>query len=321
MRILADASLPELKIAFPAPFKMSTYHDDASLKRALNQHNILLCRSTLMVDVNLLQHHILDYLLTASSGRDHIHEADLGQTTIFDAKGANASAVADYVLSSFAYLKQHHHFEPKTIGIIGFGYVGKRVYAAFQRMGYQSLVFDPIEKPGKTTLNDIAKCDLVCIHANLHKPEPYPSYHLIDAAFLKQRTAQQAIINAARGDIVDEDALLKYHQGLYCTDVYSHEPNVHLAVLKHAVLCTPHIAGHTIEARSDIVRLLSQKLHEAYHLPAPTFPPHPRFPAAIHLNWERTVLAHYNPLPETQALKSGVPFVTLRKQHIRHGFD
>lgn len=314
MRMLADASLPELKIAFPAPFKLVPYADPTELEKLLPKASILLCRSTLKVNKELLRDAQLDVLMTASSGRDHVDEAYLTQRQIhlLDAKGANAPAVVEYVLSTLQHLKTHHHFYPQTAGIVGYGAVGSLVTAVLQSKGLKTLIYDPFKPIGQDDLNSLSACDVVCLHPNLHRAPPHPSYHLIDEAFLKQRPKHSAIINASRGQVVDETALLNHHQGLYCTDVFANEPHIHPDVVKQATLCTPHIAGHTIEAKLDIIRLLSQKLHAYYHLNPPIFQPH----SIIHQN------TPYNPYPETIALKKHpTAFEDLRKKHHRHQFD
>src|SRR5690554_546410 len=100
MKILADASLPGLLQAFPKPFQLTLYHELKEVPQLLSGKEILLCRSTLKIAEPLLKGHSLRYLATASSGTDHIDKAYLRANSIelFDAKGSNATAVADYVI-------------------------------------------------------------------------------------------------------------------------------------------------------------------------------------------------------------------------------
>jgi erythronate-4-phosphate dehydrogenase len=327
--LLADATLPNLDILFPTPFKLTQYHSIEELKQALPQQHILLCRSTLKVTADLLKNHQLNWVLTASSGRDHLDEPWLAahDIHILDAKGSNANAVVAYVLSCLSYLMLKQHFHPQTIGIIGYGEVGRRLFQRLSTLGFQVLTYDPLHLgPNHTELHQLAHCDLICLHANLHDTPPYPSIHLLDTHFLKQRQPHQAIINAARGGIVDETALLEHHQGIYCTDVFSNEPNIYPNVVHHATLCTPHIAGHTIEAKIDAVRQLSHQLHLQLGLTPPAFPPHSKRPQTQAYNtWQEALLSHYNPMLETQALKSSKhvkeTFIKLRKVHSRHEFE
>ena len=107
MKILADATLSNLDIAFPSPFQFFLYHNSEELSLLLSQADILLCRSTLKVDRTLLRYHCLQVVATASSGYDHIDVAYLKTQNIslMDANGSNAIAVGDYVLSVLAHLQ------------------------------------------------------------------------------------------------------------------------------------------------------------------------------------------------------------------------
>ncbi|MCX7115576.1 MAG: 4-phosphoerythronate dehydrogenase [Gammaproteobacteria bacterium] len=323
LNILADDTLPELDLAFPAPFHLTRYRNQTELQEALPDHTILLCRSTLKVNQSLLTSHHLDWVLTASSGRDHLDESYLAQqkTKILDAKGSNASAVVDYVLSSMAYLQIALAFEPKTIGIIGVGEVGQRLLERLTALGFTVLCFDPLREGFQSiAFERLVECCLVCLHANLHTSPPHPSYHLIQADFCAARSPHSAIINASRGNIIDETALLAHHKGLYCTDVYTNEPNPNPQIIQQATLCTPHIAGHTQEAKIEAVRQLSRQLHAELGLPCPLFPAYPTFPALKSRgDWQSTYLAIYNPIDETQRLKENKPFLALRAAHVRHG--
>lgn len=343
--LLADASLTELDLAFPPPFQLMRYQSRDELLALLPKANGLLCRSTLKVDRTLLQESTLSWLLTASSGRDHLDEPLLQakQIQVLDAKGANANAVGDYVLACLSDLILHRGFQPKRIAIIGYGEVGRRLYHRLCLLGFTVLTYDPMHPgPNHTEIAQFHTCDLICIHANLHHSPPFPSANLIDADFLKRCSQEQVIINAARGGLVNESVLLTYQKGIYCTDVFLNEPDINPDLVQYATLCTPHIAGHTIEAKMDAIRLLSQQLHRHFGLPAPHFPPHPKQLAPLSAqSWEALALAQYNPIYETNLLKSSCDgkhllttikprdvthplreaFLQLRAAHLRHGFE
>src|SRR6185437_13045641 len=106
MNILADANIPVLKAAFPLPFCLSTYSNHQEIPSLLANQDVLLCRSTLKVNQALLNHSTIRYVATASSGSDHLDLDYLQSRHIqaFDARGSNADAVGDYVISCLAYL-------------------------------------------------------------------------------------------------------------------------------------------------------------------------------------------------------------------------
>lgn len=316
MHILADATLPLLSEAFPPPFHLTRYHNATELQHALPHHRILICRSTLRVNQALLGHHRLAVVMTASSGRDHLDEPWLTQqgTVILDAKGSNAHAVVDYMVAILQNLQDVQALSPRTLGIIGMGAVGSRLYQRLQHLlpNLEISVYDPWRPElAQASLDAISRCEVICLHPNLHDRLPYPSFHLINQAFLEQCSPHTVIINASRGDVVHEEALLRAYPGIYCTDVFSHEPAPNPAIIKRALYCTPHIAGHTVEAKFIAIQQLSQQLHHHYQRPSPHFTPLPSGNSPT-----------YSPTLETQVLKAArdLPstFVTWRAAHYRH---
>ncbi|MDP3558771.1 MAG: NAD(P)-dependent oxidoreductase, partial [Legionellaceae bacterium] len=315
--LLADASVPHLEAAFPAPFHISRYQTLSDIPKLLPNQEILLCRSTTRIDANLLAKNTLRYVLTASSGTDHIDETFLAKQhiTLFDAKGSNAHAVVDYVLACMAYLQIKHDFIPHKVGIIGLGAVGSHLQNTLTQLKYSIITYDPLkalQNPHfkSASLDELYACDLLCLHANLHENSPYPSINLINASFLAQLPTNSAIINAARGGIINEAALLHSCKPLYyCTDVYLHEPTPNPEIIARAALCTPHIAGHTVEAKTRAILELSQKLHQAYQLRCPKevlTQLAQMKPSQMQLleKWQEPILQHWSPVLETQALKA-----------------
>jgi len=336
IKILADATLPDLNRLFPQPFALTTYDNFTQVTALLPEHDVLLCRSTLKVTEALLGTSPIQCVATASSGVDHI-DTDYLKTknlVLFDAKGANARAVADYVVSTLAFLRRIKPLTGIKAGVIGVGEVGSRVVSRLKAAGLDVICFDPLKEtqdPSQhySSLEELYVCDVLCVHANWHESHPFPSNRLINADFLKHLKPGVTLINASRGNIVDEDALLKTTAPItYCTDVYSNEPFVNEQIIHFATLCTPHIAGHSIEAKQDAVFLLSQKLHHHYGLtPCTTNSSigviHPIVSPGS--DWEEVVLSLYNPGIDTTCLKLAKDkkhaFLTRRNAHqFRHDY-
>ena len=335
IKILADASLPQLSICFPEPFALTCYQTPADIPSLIQGQNVLLCRSTLKVNSVLLQQSTLSFVATASSGIDHIDTQYLSQHKInlIDAKGCNANAVADYVLSCLASLISTHQLQGDTIGVIGVGCVGDVVAARTNALGFKTVLYDPPKAARDTTfqsaaLADLYRCDLICIHANLHMDTAYPSHHLIDQTFLSNLKPGTIIINAARGGIVDEKALLHFSSTVvYCTDVYENEPHINPDIIDMATICTPHIAGHSIEAKNNAIQQISYQLHQAYGLTLPFT--HTTKQTSLFANtsrWQSLTLSLYDPLHETRILKEKNhnlkdTFIAQRHAHqYRHDF-
>ena len=336
MKILVDATLPHLQTFFKAPFELTLYHTEKELLAHLPHHDILLCRSTLHVDQKYLHHTKIKYVATASSGSDHIDTQYLSSHNIklFDAKGCNATAVADYVVTILASLKQRGLSLGKRAGVIGYGAVGKKVVARLLALGFSVVIYDPVKARldstfSSCTLADLSSVDLLCIHANLHKEPPFPSYNLINAHFLQQLNSHAIIINAARGEIIDEKALLSHPKNFtFCTDVYAHEPSISSELINLSTLCTPHIAGHSIEAKINAVAIVAQAIHQHFNIVRTTSPTHtkPNAPLMLpNITWEAFALDRYNPMTDTLILKNASnkkeAFLKQRKAHQkRHDF-
>lgn len=336
IKILADNTLPHLSTWFSEPFHIDTYHSYQELIERLPHYEILLCRSTLQVTEALLTDCSIQCVATASSGIDHIDVNSLNRLGIkvLDAKGANAEAVADYVIASLAYLQQHHGITGNNVGVIGMGEVGSRVAKRLSYAGFNMFCYDPFKAMVNPDIaycqfEDLLDCDILCIHANLHAHAPYPSIHLIDAHFLKKMKPNIAIINASRGTIIHEKALLSLKKPiLYCTDVYESEPYINPDVIELATLCTPHIAGHTLEAKQAILIQISEKLHHHYGLDRPHTLNHPTplDPLFAHIPHHATeILSWYHPIHDTLQLKNApdkaVAFQKQRRYHVRHDFS
>jgi len=150
----------------------------------------------------------------------------------------------------------------KTIGIVGFGRIGQAV-ARRARLGFGMTVLFTSRGPVAEELvagtgavqrpldSLLAEADFI----SLHVPATPETRHLIDASRLRLMQRHAFLINTARGDVVDEDALIEALQagtiagaGL---DVYQREPSVPeaLVALPNVVLL-PHLGSATMESRS-----------------------------------------------------------------------
>lgn len=334
MNILADASLPNLELAFPAPFTLHYYEKNEDVLTHLKGIDVLICRSTLKIPRGFFAKHDLKFVATASSGSDHIDKRYLQEKGIilFDAKGSNANAVADYVVASVALLQKKGLLREGVAGVIGAGAVGSQVTQRLNAAGFKTFSYDPpkslTDKAYRScTLDDLYACHLLCIHAELQNNPPFPSLNLLDDAFFSRLSPGTVIINAARGGIVNEQDLLVREDLIYCTDVYANEPLIDKRVIDFSTLCTPHIAGHSIEAKHRAITMLSEKLHKAYSLTAPNFAFSASWlPLKVQDSWQDTILLLYDPAKETALLKSAKEieqqFLTIRRAHNRrHDFN
>ena len=155
--------------------------------------------------------------------------------------------------------------EGATLGILGFGRIGKRVCRKAQGFGMNVIYYDKFrakpeveEEFGVTYMEfDEVLKNADCI--SLHMPYIPENHHLFNAETFKKMKPTAYFVNCARGKIVDEQSLadaLKNHviKGA-ALDVFEDEPNVNPDLLNlDNVTLTPHIASLTMKARLGMCR-------------------------------------------------------------------
>ena len=328
--LLADALIPDIQKWFSNDFDIHFYHDEEELKDKIPQAVILICRSTIPINDKLIQNTQVQIVASASSGINHIdlHALKKANIVFLDAKGGNAPAVCDYMTAALAYLEKENILKQPKIAIIGFGHVGQKVSERFLHLGHTIGIYDPLSPPAEYQihLKNLHNYDLICLHPNYHHMPPHPSHHFISSEELHKLKEQVCIINASRGGVVDEKAILSSDfKGLYCADVFSHEPKMNPSIIERAMLATPHIAGHTVESRQRMTYMIAEKIYTFFNLTLPG-----EFKSLIKpiplskTQWREQVLDLYNPIEETKALKANpteLNFLELRKAHRRFEFN
>ncbi|TVR88656.1 MAG: D-2-hydroxyacid dehydrogenase [Spirochaetaceae bacterium] len=159
--------------------------------------------------------------------------------------------------------------QEKTLGIVGFGAIGRQVARVASALKMKILVFDPMQKPEPgidvefVELEDIfAQVDFLTLHCPL-TPQ---TKHLINAERLKRMKSTAYVINTSRGPLVNEAELfaaLKAGEiagaGLDVQEVEPATPDNPLFGLE-TVFMTPHIGWKTIESRQRLVELMAQNI-------------------------------------------------------------
>lgn len=162
-----------------------------------------------------------------------------------------------------------HELEGKTLGILGMGSIGLGVATRMQAFGMNVIYtnrhqLDAAHDASRHTkfveLPDLIKqSDVLTIHA----PLTDETHHLLGAEEFKQMKDSAYLINAARGPVIDENALLTALQNGELAgaalDVYEQEPNVADGFKQlDNVILTPHIGNATIEARDAMAKIVTQ---------------------------------------------------------------
>jgi len=265
MKILIDENMPYAEALFSQLGDVVLKAGRQMTAEDLIDVDALMIRSVTKVnDAFLKKANKLKFVGTATAGMDHVDQILLSDRGVFftAAPGCNKVGVAEYVLSSLMVLGQQNGFSifDKTIGIIGVGQVGSYLYDCLTGIGIKVLLNDPLKQlEGDcrhfTPLDELTESsDVITLHTPLTQSGDWPTYHLFDEERLNKLRANQILINAARGPVVDNQALkirLEQNDGFTAVlDVFEYEPEVDLSLLPLLAFATPHIAGYGLEGKA-----------------------------------------------------------------------
>ena len=275
MVIVCDQYIPFLveavQTAWPQVqiYPMKPEQIDAS---AVREADVLVIRTRTQVNEALLSGSRVRLVCTATIGFDHIDTAycDTHGIRWMSCPGCNAQAVCDYIeqaIEEFQILKSSNpqifkSSNPPAIGVVGVGHVGSLVAKMAERKGFKLLLNDPPKGIG-ISLDKIAKnCDIITFHV----PLVYSTRHLCDETFLSHCKPDALIINAARGGVVDEQALL--HSGHpFILDTWENEPNLNKEVLQSAFRASMHIAGYSVQGKRNATQMCLNSIANLFQLP------------------------------------------------------
>ena len=212
---------------------------------------------------------------------------------VFNAPFSNTRSVAELVLGEIIMLLrgiphknavQHrggweksaaHSYEArgKTLGIVGYGHIGTQIGVLAEHLGMSVLYYDIEPKLALGNARPVASLQALLGAADvvsLHVPETPATHNMIAAAQLAQMRLGSYLVNAARGTVVDIDALVaaldaKHLLGA-AIDVFPVEPKgnddpfVSPLTRFDNVILTPHIGGSTAEAQASIGAEVAVKL-------------------------------------------------------------
>lgn len=264
MKILVDENMPYAVELFSRLGTVQAVPGRPVPQDALNDADALMVRSVTKVNESLLTGKPVKFVGTATAGTDHVDDAWLAAQGIgfSAAPGCNAIAVVEYVFSSLLILAERDGFQlrDKTVGIIGVGNVGSRLNARLEALGVHTLLCDPPRAdrgdegefwPLEKLVTD---ADILTFHTPLNPSGPYATHHLVDADLLARLPADRILINACRGEVVDNAALLDALNGTKkltaVLDVWEPEPDLSLALLEKVAIGTAHIAGYSLEGKA-----------------------------------------------------------------------
>ncbi|EFI42679.1 MULTISPECIES: D-2-hydroxyacid dehydrogenase [Peptoniphilus] len=251
----------------------------------------------------------LKAIMVGSTGMNHVdvEYAKSKGIEVCNSPGLNANAVAELVIgkmletyrNSFQAIdevKNKHIWNKyrwigrevrnKTLGIIGFGAIGRRVAEIAHVLHMDVIAYDPFVKPENNPIEYVKIISLDEVIENsdiitLHVPLTPDTKDMLNAAAMERMKDGAVIINCARGGIVNEADLYKYIKngklgganldtladelgtgGLDSQDAHIESPLFEL----DRVFVTPHVGGSTIDAQDDIGRVVVQNVKKVFNL-------------------------------------------------------
>jgi len=264
VKILVDENMPYARELFSRTGEVLAVPGRPLPEAELQDASGLMVRSVTKVNAALLAGTPVKFVGTATAGTDHVDDGSLAAAGIAfsAAPGCNAIAVVEYVFSSLLLLAERDGFElrDRTVGIVGVGNVGGRLQKRLEAWGVKTLLCDPprADRGDQETFHTldelVAQADILTFHTPLFKDGPYKSWHLADMALLMALQPNTILINACRGPVVDNAALLevmKMRSDLSVVlDVWEPEPDLNLDLLDKVDIATAHIAGYTLEGKA-----------------------------------------------------------------------
>lgn len=253
MRILIDKYIPLIK-GLAEPYAMTEYLEPNEFTPAtVATADALIVRTRVKCNADLLEGSAVKFIATATIGYDHIDAEYCRKAGIAwrNAPGCNAVSVMNYIDAALHYTLPA--LTGKTIGIIGVGHVGSKVYERALGLGMRTLLSDPpLEQAGGsglsfTSLDEIAhEADVITFHVPLDST----TRHIANAEFFSKCKPDAIIINASRGAVLcTEDAIAASQK--FVIDCWEDEPDINRELLNKAVLATPHIAGYSLDGKAN----------------------------------------------------------------------
>ncbi len=265
MKIVCDKNMPYALEAFSTIGDVILVPGREISPADVKDAEILITRSTTNISADLLEGSVLRFYGSGVIGVDHIDFDYLEKAGIkwATAPGCNAVSVGNYVTAALLWLGGRYGFEleGRTIGVIGVGNVGKQVCRFCRALGMRIIANDP---PRQREIEDsdaqefvpletlLRESDFITCHVPLNNGGVDNTVHLIGAEQLAIAKDGVVLINAARGPVVDNQALLNVigkkvsHAVIDC---WEGEPAYRADVMAKVDLGTPHIAGHACEGK------------------------------------------------------------------------
>lgn len=294
---ITSQALETLKKGHEVRYEPEAYQDPQQLADAIKNTDALIVRNLTKVNSGLIEGaQKLKVVGRLGVGLENIDLPACAQRNIkvIPATGANAESVAEYVLgTSMALMRSYssatvdtlsgawprpkyskcHEIAGSTLGIVGFGSIGRVVAEKAFALGMKCIAYDPLVRDqaialsgGTVTLYPLETLLAESQIVSLHLPLLPETKGLFSADVLDNMQKGAFLINTARGGIVDETALAERLRsgrlGGAALDVFANEPAKELSHLLGVpnLILTPHIAGVTEESNARVSNMIAREV-------------------------------------------------------------
>lgn len=313
MKVIVDSTVPYVAERLPGNIDVLVLKGSDITPSVVRDADALVASTRLRVEAALLEGSSVRLVATGSIGMDHI-DTDWCETKgirVVNAPGCNAPAVVQYVVCSLR--KAGFDFKNQTLGVVGYGNIGSLLTRVVRQGGGRVAVCDPPRADAGNRdeeylpLEELLRVsDAVTFHVPKTTGGTYPTYHLLSADNIGMIRPAAVIVNASRGGVMDENAILKAENlriSPIIVDTWEGEPRVNTDLVERAFIASPHIAGYSLQGKQRAARSVLGAIGHTFDIPVSTdsladysFRTSP--PSLTSL------LASYNPVADSAVLKA-----------------
>jgi erythronate-4-phosphate dehydrogenase len=271
MKVLANRYLYNFREMLPQSVDMDLF-DPKQLPGNMSEYDALFVNTTTPLNKTTLPDTgNISFVATGSSGTDHMDLEYLSSKGIStgDAKGCNAVAVAEYVLTATLVFLETEKMTASElkVGIIGVGAVGTEVARLFTRFSIPHVLYDPPREKrdpefSSSYFDELKECNMLTFHTPLTDSGQYPTRHILNKSWF-QDTNYRLLINSSRGGVIDEKVVLRHLKKNRLThmviDVWENEPLFNPDIARHSLFATPHIAGYSVQSKRRASQMIIEQ--------------------------------------------------------------
>lgn len=285
MKITIDNAIPFIAGVFEPYAEVQYLAGERFDAESVRDSDALIVRTRTKCNAALLDGSRVRLIATATIGYDHI---DLDYCRARDievatAAGCNSRGVLQWIAAALKSAIVHNGSQPSDhrLGIVGVGNIGRLVEEYGRRWGFDVVCCDPprarVEGGDFHSIDEVAaSCDIITFHVPLIRTGEDCTLHLANEQFFSQLQPNAVILNASRGDVVDNAVLSRAIAEGRCAaylDVWENEPQINRTLLAQVVAATPHIAGYSAQGKANATAMSVQSVARKFSLPLLDFYP------------------------------------------------